>query len=463
MQDLKRDGVWFGEFKNRRKDGGSFITAARITGLKISGKQYWVSVQEDITARKRAEQDRETFLLREQEARREAETANRLKDEFLATVSHELRTPLNAILGWIRMLNSGKLDSETAARAIEVIERNARAQAQLIEDLLDISRIITGKLRLDIRPVDLAAVVAAAADAVRPAADAKDIQLDLSEDTLIGTVSGDPDRLQQVIWNLLSNAVKFTPNGGRVEVRAERAGAMAQVSVTDTGEGISPGFLPYVFDRFLQADGTLTRRHGGLGLGLAIVRHLIEMHGGTVHATSDGEGRGATFALKLPLRVSRNLEMPGPGLRIPARQRTASAAGESELAGLNVIVVDDDAETREMLTRFLDQFGAAVTACASAREAFAAIEQRSPDILISDIAMPDEDGYTFISRIRAFEHTGGRVPAIALTAHVRIEDRMRSLSAGFDMFVPKPLEMDELLAAITSLAGRKKGGQARAH
>ncbi|HYP28511.1 MAG TPA: ATP-binding protein [Blastocatellia bacterium] len=399
----------------------------------------------------------------ERAARKDAEVANRAKDEFLAIVSHELRTPLNAILGWAGMLRRGKLDQETYARAIGVVERNAKAQAQLIEDILDVSRIISGKFRLRVGQVDLAAVVAAAIDAVRPAADAKGIRLDTDIEAGAG-LSGDPDRLQQVVWNLLSNAVKFTPDEGRIEVRVTRENSHARVVVKDTGQGINPEFLPYVFDRFLQADGSYTRRHGGLGLGLALVRHLVEMHGGNVKAESEGEGLGAVFTVTLPLRRTGSLKANGSGnagLSEPPggpAQRPEGAGKESyALHGLRAVVVDDDYESREMLKVMLEHHGVDVRTFGSAGEALELLRQDNsggPDVLVSDIAMPEQDGYSFIRDVRALD--GGRaLPAIALTAHVRAEDRTRALASGYQVFVPKPVEAAELLSAIASLTGRE--------
>jgi signal transduction histidine kinase/DNA-binding response OmpR family regulator len=387
----------------------------------------------------------------------EASEANRIKDEFLATISHELRTPLTAILGWAQMLHGGKLDEATAKRAITSIERNAKSQAHLIEDLLDISRIITGKLRLDVRSVDLAPIIEAAIDAIRPAADAKNIRLQKILDTQTGLVSGDPDRLQQVLWNLLSNAIKFTPRGGRVHIRLERLDSHAQVAVSDTGQGVNAEFLPYMFDLFRQADSTITRMHGGLGLGLAIVRHVVEMHGGTVRADSPGEGEGATFTVRLPLIGLRPVEE-----MIGATPHEGSAAGNGfsfdyvpALKGLHVLVVDDEPETRDLLVAVLSRCGAEVRASSSAQDAIEALRQWQADVLVSDIGMPGEDGYELIRKVRALEpEHGGRIPAVALTAYARVEDRLRVLSAGFQMHVPKPVEPVELATVVASFAWR---------
>ena len=385
---------------------------------------------------------------------REAQAANRTKDEFLATVSHELRTPLNAILGWAQLLRGGNLEEGELERALETIERNARAQAQLIEDLLDISRIITGKLRLDVRPIELAGVIEAAVDSVRPAADAKGIRLHVVLDPRAGPVSGDANRLQQVVWNLLVNAIKFTPRDGRVGVNLARVNSHVEVIVSDTGEGIDAALLPHIFDRFRQADASTTRRHGGLGLGLSIVRHLVELHGGTVHAESGGEGRGSLFTVKLPLAVVRK----GDDSRVhpTAEDRVDVGLGTAQLDGVRVLVVDDEADARDLLSHLLRRCRAHVEAVASAADALAAIRRSRPDVLLSDIGMPGEDGYMLIQQVRALEEqTGlGKIPAVALTAFARAEDRRRALMAGFQMHVPKPVEAAELTAVVANLAGR---------
>ena len=389
-------------------------------------------------------------------ALRRAEESNRLKDEFLATVSHELRTPLTAVLGWAHLLRSGQLDEESSARALETIDRNARAQNRMIEELLDVSRIITGKLRLDVRPVDLPLVVEEAVDSVRPAADAKAVRLQLVLDPQAGPVSGDPDRLQQVIWNLLSNAVKFTPKGGRVQVRLERINSHVELTVSDTGQGIEPEFLPFVFDRFRQADMTKKRAHGGLGLGLAIARHLLELHGGAIRAASGGTGQGATFTVTLPLMVVR--AQPGAAeRRHPTAVESLPYESGPALDGLRVLVVDDEPDTRELLAAVLKGRGAAVTLAASAGEALQAIERETPHVLVSDIGMPGEDGYELISRVRALPpERGGNVPAAALTAYAREDDRIRALLAGFQIHIPKPVNPAELAAVVATLAGGAK-------
>ncbi|HYE63950.1 MAG TPA: ATP-binding protein [Pyrinomonadaceae bacterium] len=414
-------------------------------------------IARDITQRKREEEVRKQLLTREQAARAEAETANRTKDEFLATLSHELRTPLTSILGWTRMLSAGGLDENKRDLALETIARNAKAQAQLIDDLLDVSRIITGKLRLDVHPFELLPIIEAAVDSVRPAAEAKGIRLQVVLDPRAGLISGDPNRLQQVVWNLLSNAIKFTSKGGRVQVRLERVNSHVEIIVSDTGQGISPELLPFIFDRFRQADGSTSRTHGGLGLGLAIVRHLVELHGGTVQAKSLGEGQGATFTVKLPLMIARDKGF----LARDGERRHPTAEGGSLLPcppvldGLRVLVVDDEADARSLVTTILEQCGAEVMTAASAFEALELLEKSRPDVLVSDIGMPEMDGYALIRKVRALPaERGGRTPAVALTAYARTEDRVRILSTGYQMHVAKPVEPTELAAAVASLAGR---------
>jgi PAS domain S-box-containing protein len=442
-----------------RKDGTRFWANVIITALrgKDGTLRGFGKVTRDLTERKMAEEQR-LQLAREQVARAEAEAANRAKDEFLATVSHELRTPLNAILGWGRMLASGKLDEEGMLRGLETIERNAKLQAQLIEDLLDMSRIISGKLRLTVGPVDLHPLIEGAVEAMRPAADAKSIRLQVVLDSNVGLISGDPDRLQQVFWNLISNAVKFTPKGGRVQVRLQRIESHVELAVSDTGQGITPEFLPYVFDRFRQADSAITRMHGGLGLGLAIVRHLIELHGGMVEARSPGEGQGATFTVKLPIMISHD----SGRFSTSAQEANATSAWHRagfdcppSLVGLRVLILDDEVDARALLKVILEECQAEVTTVATATEAYETLEWLRPDVIISDIGMPSEDGYTFMRQVRKREAgTPSRVPAVALTAHARVEDRLRALSAGYQVHVAKPIEPTELVAVLASLVGR---------
>jgi CheY-like chemotaxis protein len=378
-----------------------------------------------------------------------------LKDEFLATVSHELRTPLNAILGWTVMLRSGRLKPDKAAEALETIERSARAQNRLVEDLLDVSRIVTGRLQLKFQPVTLAKVVEAAVAAARPAAEAKSIALQVVFDSLPCEVTGDADRLQQVIWNLISNAVKFTPRGGRVQAQLERAGSHVEIKVSDTGEGIAPEFLPHVFDRFRQADGSIQRRHGGLGLGLAIVRHLVELHGGEVSVESPGPGQGATFTVKLPLAAAQAADFGMRDEEESTIRNLQSAISEAapRLGGVKVLVVDDEADARALLMEILAGRGAEVRVASSMAEALSLLNEWRPDVLISDIGMPNGSGYDLIREVRRRDALGTRLPAVALTAYARTEDRVQALSAGFHMHVPKPIEPKELLAVIASLTG----------
>lgn len=398
------------------------------------------------------------------QAKKLAEEATRAKDEFLAVVSHELRTPLSAIVGWAQMLQTGKLDEQTTKRALEIIRRNANSQAQLIEDLLDFSRIISGKLRLDVRPLEVAAVIEAAVDVVRPTAEAKGIRLQIVLDTKVGPVSGDPDRLQQVLWNLLSNAIKFTPKGGRVQIRLARINSSVEINVSDTGQGISAEFLPYVFERFRQADNTITRRQSGLGLGMAITRHLVELHGGTINADSPGENQGATFTVKLPLMIVHKSEHSSPvaTARPPhTDEYDVQFAELPRLDDLHVLVVDDERDARDLLTTVLTHSGAQVTAVATVADALEKLLHMKPDLLVSDIEMPGEDGYALIRKVRSLEAAGGHIlPAIALTAHARFSDRMRALSAGYQMHVPKPVQPAELIVVIANLTRQGVRGSA---
>ncbi|MEH2232594.1 MAG: response regulator [Nostoc sp.] len=476
----------------------------------------YVGTLEDITERKQAEEVR-AQVIREQTARQEAEAANRMKDEFLAVLSHELRTPLTSMLGWSKILRAKKLDEKATSRALEAIERNAISQMQLIEDILDVSRIIRGQLRLNVSAVNLISVMEAALEAVRPLAEPKDIQLSTVLDTSIGSVYGDPARLQQIVWNLLTNAIKFTPKGGRVEVKLSKhfgfsisdfgvsatstslsttqsnnfgfeshsenldssnteesnnlksvlensdgrepslnfsaksqnsKSQYAQIQVIDTGIGISSEFLPKVFERFRQADSTTTRSHNGLGLGLAIVRHLVELHKGTIFAQSLGSGQGATFTVRLPLLQDNR----GGRTSREATGETFSSVPSTPLAGLRVLVVDDEADTRNFLSFMFEEYGAFSTAVASVDEALAVLEQAKPDILISDIGMSGQDGYTLIRKLRSLEpEKGGRIPAIALTAYTREEDRLKALSAGFQQHLSKPIDPNKLIAAVANV------------
>ena len=385
-----------------------------------------------------------------QRSEEQLQTVNRAKDEFLATLSHELRTPLNAILGWVRMLRLGNIEKSRQADALAVIERNARVQVQLIEDLLDVSRIITGKMRLDLRRVAVNAVLAEAVNTLRPAADAKGVHLVWSPDPSAGTILAAPDRLQQVAWNLLSNGIKFTPAGGTVTLATERLADQLRIVVRDTGAGIDPSFLPHVFERFRQADSTTTRAHSGMGLGLAIVRHLIELHGGTIEAASDGHGRGACFTVTLPVRQAPATAARGPH----ASEIAASRLGASRpLHGLSVLVVDDESDSRQLVASALRAHGAHVHVASSAEDAFGCLSAEPIDVLVTDLAMPGEDGYSLVRRLRGPEAPRrGAVPVVALTAFVRSEDRERVIAEGFDGFLAKPVEIDELVETVARLA-----------
>jgi signal transduction histidine kinase/integral membrane sensor domain MASE1/CheY-like chemotaxis protein len=401
--------------------------------------------------RKQIEEERERLFAAEQAARSDAEEANRIKDEFLATLSHELRTPLTAMLGWLSMLRKERLDKETTAHALETVERNARAQAQLIEDLVDVSRIAGGKLNLEVKPIDLMPVVAAAVDIVRPAANAKGIQIEILSDESLGPVSGDAARLQQIIWNLLSNAVKFTSRGGTVYISLRRSGSSAELEVRDTGMGIDPEFLPRVFERFRQAESPVTRSHRGLGLGLAIVRHLTELHGGTVTAESPGEGLGATFAIRIPLAAARS-EEGADALEAEPVQKETKVGMRQPLEGVRVLLVEDEPDARELLSLTLECSGAKVEAVESAREALDYLQIFKPDVLLSDIGLPIESGYELIRKVRALSSDASDVPAVALTAFATEKDRQLALTAGYQIHLAKPVEPDVLVEAIERLA-----------
>jgi len=430
----------------RRKDGGEFPAEISLSPLETPEGLLETTVIRDVTERHRAEEQR-MELVREHAARAEAETANRMKDQFLATLSHELRSPLNAVYGWARMLRAGQLDPEAAGRALEVIERNARLQTQMIDDLLDVSRIITGKMRLKVRPVDPSSVVEAALDAIRPAADAKGIRLQVVLDPVAGPITGDPDRLQQVVWNLVANALRFTPKDGRIEVTLRRVNSHVDIVVSDTGEGIDLALLPFIFDRLRQGVG---REHGGLGIGLSLVRHLVELHGGEVKAFSAGPGTGATFTVSLPVTIAR-LD-PAVPARLP-EVRSVPQTDSGALRGLHVLAVDDDRDSLDLLRSILELQGATVTTASSTKEALERLHERAPDVLLSDIEMPGGDGLELIRAVRAVAPAGGRrLPAIAVTAYGRVEDRIRILSAGFNSHLTKPVDPTELVAVIVSVA-----------
>jgi PAS domain S-box-containing protein len=464
-----------------RKDGTHFWAHCLITALRDQDGSLrgFAKIMQDITQRKLAEEEREQLLLREQAARAEAEAANRAKDDFLAVVSHELRTPMTAIVGWAGMLQTGMLDEGRATLAMETIERNADLQMQLIEDLLDISRIVRGDISLNFSRVDLAKVITAAIEVVQPAVDAKSIQLESDLDTSVESIWGDSERLQQVVLNLLSNAIKFTPESGRVTVRLstvngssliansdrqltikneQSTARSAQIQVSDTGIGISPEFLPYVFDRFRQADSTSARSNKGLGLGLAIARHLIQLHCGTIQVDSSGIGQGATFTINLPYRttsLSEDSTASDPEQMQPptVSEDAATSDNPARFDGLRVLVADDEADARQWITVVLEQTGAEVIAFASVGEALEAIEQQIPDVLVSDIGMPGEDGYALVRKIRELEpQMGGTIPAVALTGYAREEDYAEALAAGFQLHVAKPIRAAELLAVVGSLA-----------
>jgi signal transduction histidine kinase/ActR/RegA family two-component response regulator len=406
-------------------------------------------------AAKKARSQAEKAAAENERLYRQAEESSRLKEEFLATISHELRTPLSAILGWARMLRLGQLSDHNVAKALETIERNARAQAQLVDDLLDVSRIVTGKLRMDVRPSDPKAFIDAAVESVQPAAEAKGVRVQKVIDTGPVSIPGDPVRLQQIVWNLLSNAIKFTPRGGRVQIRSERVNSHLEIVVSDTGQGIAPEFLPHVFDRFRQADQKTSRQHGGLGLGLAIVRHLVELHGGTVSATSDGEGKGATFTVMLPVSPIYQLDVSGVRVHPGARDLLPADDTIERLDNLKILIVDDEPDTRELLKQGLEYCGAVVRVASCAAQAIDEMVASIPDILISDVGMPDIDGYDLIRQVRGLPpEKGGKVAAIALTAYTRTEDRLHALRAGYDMHVPKPVELAELVAVAASVARR---------
>jgi PAS domain S-box-containing protein len=391
-------------------------------------------------------------------AKKQAEDATRAKDEFLSVVSHELRTPLNGILGWTQVLQTRKPDIETTKRAIEAIARGARAQSKLIEDILDFTRIISGKLRLEVQQVDLIMVVESAIDVITPAANAKDIRLQTVLDSH-GFVAGDAQRLQQVLWNLLSNAIKFTPKGGRVQIRVERVNSSIEISVSDTGKGISPEFLPFVFERFKQSDNSTTRRYGGLGLGMAITRHIVELHGGTIQAESRGEDLGATFTVSLPVSIVQRHQTDDEKTgaeQFLVNENGLPVAALPRLDNLHVLIVDDEADARDLLMTLLTAQGAAVSAAATVAEAVEKFQTNAPDLIVSDIEMPNEDGFSLIKKLRAFNQTRTRkIPAIALTAHARPSERLKVLSAGYQTHLAKPVETAELLAVIASFAELK--------
>jgi len=456
LDSVSLSGRWMGELRHRTKDGREIVVESRMTLAKRNGQKLVLETNRDITERKQAEQERERLLESENAARREAEHANRAKDEFLALLSHELRTPLTPMLGWIRMLRRRQVRPEDYDSALEKIERSVESEIKLVSDLLDVSRIITGKMTLNLRTLDFSGLVKVAVEMARSSAEEKGIDLVVETGKDEALVSGDPDRLQQVVLNLVSNAIKFTPPRGRVEARLERAGAHLELIVKDTGRGISPEFLPQVFERFRQADSSVARAHGGLGLGLSITRRLVELHDGSIHAESEGEGRGSTFTVKLPLAVNH----PEPSAS--ARQISTGYGRVREfdsvsLEGARILMVDDDADTREMMKMMLEQFGADVVTAASAGEALSKFQPGRYDAMLADIGMAEVDGYELIARVRALgPEKGGDVPAIAITAYAGKEDRLRAITSGFQYHLSKPIEPGELVGAIATLI---RGGE----
>jgi PAS domain S-box-containing protein len=446
------------DYRLRRHDGEYRWLLDRGVPLHDAGNEFsgYIGGCIDITDIKQAEVQREALLARERAARGEAERANRVKDEFLATVSHELRTPLNAILGWASLLQKQVNDPVKLKEGLTVIERNSRVQARIVDDLLDVSRVIAGKVRLDVQRVELPSVIDAALDGVRPAADAKGIRLQRVLDPLAGPVKGDPGRLQQIVWNLLSNAIKFTPRQGHVQVSLERVNSHLEITVTDSGQGIAPEFLPHIFERFRQADSSMTRAHGGLGIGLAIVKHLVEMHGGTVSAKSAGLEQGATFTVSLPVAAALQdaVDAARPREHPTVAYDASDPCDSPGLAGVRVLVVDDDPDSRALIEQLLTDCEAEVRTAASADEAIDTFAIWPPTVILSDIGMPEQDGYMLIRRIRALERDKARpTPAAALTAFTRSEDRRRALLSGYQTHVGKPVEPAELIAVVASLAG----------
>jgi PAS domain S-box-containing protein len=435
-----------------RRDGTEFPVELALVAVQEGEYHTFSAFLRDITERKRAEGERDRALLDAENARTAAEAASRAKDQFLATLSHELRTPLTSIVGWVYLLRSGKLDAAGMARGLETIDRNAMLQAQLVSDILDMSRIMAARFRLNVRPVELAPVVAAAIDSLVPAASAKGIHLQPVLDPSAGIVSGDADRLQQVVWNLLSNAIKFTPQGGRVHVRLARAADHAEITVEDSGLGIRPELLPHVFELFRQGDSSNTRSHSGVGLGLAVVRHLVELHGGTVKAVSAGEGSGAAFSVRLPLAREDAGLVPS----VPATPPVSSET-EPRLDGVRVLVADRGPEVREVVAGILGQAGAEVLAASTAREALETLARERPDVLVVELELGDESGYALLAKVRALPpEAGGNLPAVALSTLGRSEDRVQSLLAGFQNHLSKPVQPAELVAVVACLSGRTR-------
>ena len=462
---VSEEGTWRGALPLLRSDGSRVDLEWSVS--RHRDPDVRLAIISDVTERRRIESEREDLLGRERAARGEAERANRLKDDFLATLSHELRSPLNAIVGWTQVLQrragEASLPAEQLTNALSVIERNARLQTQLIADLLDVSSITSGKLRLEVVPLDPALPLEAAIEGVRPAAEAREIALELDIDHLAGPVLGDAARLQQVFWNLLSNAVKFTPSAGTVWAGIRRDHGHVEVTVRDTGCGIHPDFLPFVFERFRQEHSSTERTHGGVGLGLAIVRHLVEMHGGSVSASSEGEGRGSKFTVILPISGVRPGRRPGAGEGEEGRpEKGRPAESEADLRGLRVLVVDDDADSRDLLGRVLSDEGAEIHSAANAAQALVLAERVAPRVVVSDISMPGTDGYALIRELRRRNREGAELYAIAVTAQARDVDRQRGLAAGYDDFLVKPIDLDVLVGMLDAIArGRSTNGSSK--
>jgi signal transduction histidine kinase/ActR/RegA family two-component response regulator len=450
-RDLAAKGAWRGTYQLTRGDGSRVELEWNISAHSVPGVR--LAIVTDISERQGHEAERERLLMGERQAREDAERANRLKDDFLATLSHELRTPLNAIVGWSEILRSGNLSEKELAEAVEAIDRNAKAQSQLISDLLDVSRITSGKLRLDARPIDLVETINEALEALVNAVQAKEINLQRDLHSDASAIVGDPQRIQQVLWNLVNNAVKFTPRGGTIRVSLDREDSYARITVKDTGQGIKPDFLPYIFERFRQEDATSKRNQGGLGLGLAIVKHLVEMHGGTVAAESEGEGRGSSFVVRIPVAAMRpEVQAVTVSHGTPANASAATRAfSPSTLRGVRVMIVEDDDDARTLLKRSLVKAGADVLDAATVTIALDLLGSFRPNVLISDVGMPDLDGYDLIREVRARGLTPGDLPAIALTAFARSEDEERSLQAGFQVHLSKPVDQNQLIAAVGSV------------
>lgn len=466
----KVPGVHDGEVLIERPDGSRVIVIVNIAPLTddqgtVTGA---INCFYDVTERKNFERERETLLANERASRMEAEEANRSKDIFLATLSHEVRTPLNAMLGWATILRKKQCTEREVREGAEVIERNCRAQAQLLEDVLEVSRIVTGKLRLEIRPCDLASVIYAAIEVVRPAANAKQIDVTVAIDPGASPSVCDDVRIQQVVWNLLSNAIKFTPRGGCVQVALDREEAQTRITISDNGQGIEPDLLPYVFDRFRQADSSMRRKLGGLGLGLSIVKHIVEHHGGTVEARSDGQGRGATFVVRLPIQAIQTssspvdvdtLEGEQQSDKQAARERRERIRTDKQLSGLRILVVDDEPDALRLVGKVLAEVGATIRTAGSMREAMVVVEKEVPHVLISDLGMPDEDGFDLIQWVREAGHTPEQLPAVALTAFANKGHEHSALRRGFQVHVPKPVDPEHLIAVIASLTLRQQSSR----